>query len=90
MGHIPAMTRFLRILPVLALGALTAGCLTTSPEQQAKRNEERCVNRGYKPGTPDFQDCVVRIEGESAQRKENNRRYELEKPQNPSSATRGY
>ena len=43
------MTTVLRFLLVLALGALTTGCLTTSPEQQAKRNEERCVNRGYKP-----------------------------------------
>ena len=72
-----------RLLAVLALGALTSGCLTTSPEQAAKRNEERCVNRGYKPGTPDFQDCVVRIESEADQRRESNRRYEMEKPGGP-------
>jgi hypothetical protein len=60
-----------------------AGCLTTSPEQQAKRNEERCINRGYKPGTADFADCVVRVEGESAQRTERNRRHEMEKPGGP-------
>ena len=84
------MTPAGRIILALALCAPAAGCLTTSPEQQAKRNEERCVNRGYKPGTPDFQDCVVRVEGESAQRKETNRRYELEKPMNPTAGTRGY
>jgi hypothetical protein len=90
MRHIPAMTTVLRFILVLALGALTTGCLTTSPEQQAKRNEERCVNRGYKPGTPDFADCVVRVESESTQRRETNRRYELEKPMNPTAGTRGY
>jgi hypothetical protein len=89
MRHIPAMTSGFRLLAVLTLGMLTTGCLTTSPEQLAKRNEERCVNRGYKPGTPDFQDCVVRVEGEADQRKESNRRYEMEKPGGPG-LPRGY
>jgi hypothetical protein len=90
MGHIPAMATLLRFLPVLVLAIPMAGCLTTSPEQQAKRNEERCVNRGYKPGSDEFKDCVVRIKGERDQRKETNRRYEMEKSPNPFGGTRGY
>ena len=80
---------FYRSILLLALSALVTGCITTSPEQQAKRNEERCVTRGYKPGTSDFQDCVVRVENEADQRKESNRRYEMEKPGGPG-LPRGY
>ena len=78
-----------RSIVLIALTAPMAGCLTTSPEQQAKRNEERCVNRGYKPGTPDFQNCVVQIEGERTQRMETNRRDMMEKPGGPGTP-RGY
>jgi hypothetical protein len=84
------MTRsFRRSILALALGMSVTGCLTASPEQQAKRNDERCVNRGYKPGTADFADCVVRVEGERTQRMETNRRYEMEKPGGPGTP-RGY
>ena len=58
------MTRsFGRPLLVLALCALTAGCIT-SAEQQAQRNEERCAARGYQPNTDAFKDCMVRIDTE--------------------------
>jgi hypothetical protein len=83
------MNAFFRALIALSLCGLLTACLTTSPEQLAKRNEERCVNRGYKPGTPDFQDCIVRVESEADQRKETNRRYEIEKPGGPG-LPRGY
>jgi hypothetical protein len=88
-GH-PVMTRsFYRLILALALSLLAAGCVTT-PEQQAKRNEERCVARGYQPNTDQFNDCVVRIESERSQRMESNRRQLLEKPDNPTTANRGY
>jgi hypothetical protein len=87
---VSAMTRsFRQSILAVALGTLLTGCLTASPEQQAKRNEERCANRGYKPGTPDFQDCVVRIEGERTQRMESNRREMMERPGGPGTP-RGY
>lgn len=89
MRHIPAMTPFARTMLVLPFCALVAGCITTSPEQQAKRNEERCVARGYKPGTDEFSDCVVRIDNERDQRMERNRRETMERPP-PPSPTRGY
>lgn len=83
------MTPAGRIMLALALCAPAAGCLTTSPEQQAKRNEERCVARGYKPGTDEFSDCVVRVDNERDQRMERNRREMMERPPSPS-PTRGY
>ena len=73
----------------LALGILVTGCITTA-EQQAQRNEERCVARGYQPKTDEFKDCVVRIETERSQRMESNRRQLLEKPDNPTTGNRGF
>jgi hypothetical protein len=87
MRHIPIMSRTRPIL-TLALGMLVTGCITTA-EQQAQRNEERCLARGYQPKSDAFNDCVVRIEGERAQRMESNRRYEMEKPGGPATP-RGY
>ena len=79
---------FCRATLLLLLSVLVTGCITTA-EQQAQRNEERCVARGYQPKTDAFNDCVVRIESERSQRMESNRRYELEKPGGPP-ANRGY
>jgi hypothetical protein len=76
------MTSLNRSILVLLLGTLATGCVTTA-EQQARHNEERCVARGYKPGTDEFSDCVVRIDSERDQRKEQNRRNLLEKPDSP-------
>ena len=78
-----------RSFVALALGMLVAGCLMTA-EQQAQRNEERCVARGYQPKTDAFNDCVVRIETDRSQRMESNRRQLLEKPDNPTTANRGF
>ena len=81
---------FCRSILGLALGLLVTGCITTSPEQQAQRNEERCVARGYQPKTDAFNDCVVRIESERGQRMESNRRQLMEKPDNPTTGNRGF
>jgi hypothetical protein len=78
-----------RAILLLLLSAPVAGCITTA-EQQAKRNEDRCVARGYQPKTDAFNDCVVRIETERTQRMESNRRELLEKPDNPTRTNRGY
>jgi hypothetical protein len=78
-----------RSILALALGTLVTGCITTA-EQQAQRNEERCAARGYQPKTDSFNDCVVRLESERGQRMESNRRYQLEKSDNPTTANRGF
>jgi hypothetical protein len=88
MRHIPVMPHVRSIL-VVALCLLAAGCITTA-EQVAKRNEDRCVARGYQPDTDGFKDCLVRVESDRSQRMENNRREALEKPDNPTTNTRGY
>jgi hypothetical protein len=83
------MTRpFGRPLLVLALCALTAGCIT-SAEQQAQRNEERCTARGLQPNTDAFKDCMVRIDTERELRMQTRRQEMLEKSAIPSS-NRGY
>jgi len=75
------------LIPLISL--LATGCLTTSPEQQAKRNEERCIERGYKPKTDDFADCVVRIENERSARMDARHRDEVERSAMPA-LNRGY
>ena len=76
--------------PVLALAfcALAAGCITTA-EQQAQRNEERCVERGYQPKTDAFSDCIVRLETDKTVRMDQRHREAVEKSAIPS-ANRGY
>ncbi len=79
-----------RILVLLTLSVTLASCITTSsPEQIAQRNNDRCIARGYKPGTDDFADCVVRVDSERDQKMERNRRELLEKPDGPG-LPRGY
>ena len=83
------MTRsFGRPILVLALCSLATGCITTA-EQQAKRNEERCVERGYQPNTDAFKDCVVRLETDKTVRMDQRHREMVEKSAIPS-ANRGY
>ena len=80
---------FYRSILALALGTLVTGCITNA-EQQGQRNEERCAARGYQPKTDPFNDCMLRIESERSQRMESNRRYQLEKSDNPTTANRGF
>jgi hypothetical protein len=70
------------------IGLLATGCLTTA-EQQAKRDEERCVERGYQPKTDAFSDCVVRLDSERSTRMDARHREQVEKSAAPS-LNRGY
>lgn len=79
---------FWRAMLILPIGVLASGCITTA-EQQAKRNEERCVERGYQPKTDAFSDCVVRLEGERSARMDARHREQVEKSAAPS-LNRGY
>jgi hypothetical protein len=80
---------FSRSILALALATLVAGCITTA-EQQAQRNEERCAARGYQPKTDPVNDSMLRLEIERSQRMESNRRFQLEKSDNPTTANRGF
>ena len=79
---------FGRPILVLALCALATGCITTA-EQQAKRNEERCVERGYQPKSDAYNDCIVRLETEKTVRMDQRHREAIERSAIPSS-NRGY
>ena len=79
---------FARPILALALCALVAGCITTA-EQQAKRQKDRCVERGYQPNTDAFKDCVVRLETDKTVRMDQRHREAVEKSAIPSS-NRGY
>ena len=79
---------FGRPILALVLCAFASGCITTA-EQQAQRNEERCVERGYQPKSDAFNDCVVRLETESTIRMDQRHREAVEKSAIPSS-NRGY
>jgi hypothetical protein len=80
----------IRTVVVLALSVPLASCATAStPQQIAQRNNDRCIARGYQPGTDAFADCVVRVDNERDQRMEKNRREMLEKPDGPG-LPRGY
>ena len=87
--HIAIMIRsFGRPVLALVLCALASGCITTA-EQQAQRNEERCVERGYQPKSDAFADCLVRLETDKTVRMDQRHREMVEKSAIPS-ANRGY
>lgn len=67
-----------------------AGCATSSPEQIAARNEQRCIARGYQPKTDAFADCLTRVDGERDTRMQQRHREEVERSGVPGASNRGY
>jgi hypothetical protein len=82
MSSIPA-----RIIALTAVCLLTAGCLS-SREQVTQRDQDRCVARGYQPGTDAHADCVTRLESDRDTRMETRRREMMERSNVPAAATR--
>ena len=64
---------------LLALSAFVAAC-TTSPEQQAANDEQRCTANGYKPQTKDHDDCVLRQQASRDSRMQRQHRELVERP----------
>jgi hypothetical protein len=56
-------------LPVLALTALLAGCMTS--EQQRAADEERCRSYGFKKRNDAFAECMQRIDLDRRARRRN-------------------
>jgi hypothetical protein len=75
------------VLIVVAVGATLAGC--TSAEQLAKRDQERCSDRGLAPNSDLYANCLLQLEGERSNRMEQRRRENLEKPFDPTTVTQG-
>ena len=61
------------------LTGLAAGC-TTSPEQQAASDEQRCTARGYKPQTKEHDDCVTGLASSRDARMQQRHRELVERP----------
>jgi hypothetical protein len=76
-----------RFLALTAVCLLTAGCLSPR-EQLSQRDQDRCVARGYQPGTDAHADCLTGIESERQTRMESRRRDMMERSNIPPAATR--
>jgi len=72
----------IRVLPVLLLSLLLAGCFNTG-QQAAQRNEDRCAAGGLKPGTDAFADCIVKLETERDVRMQRAHRENMERTSIP-------
>jgi hypothetical protein len=70
---------FSRFILLSMLCGLVAAC-TTSPEQQAARDEERCTARGYKPQTKEHDTCVVGLASSRDSRMQQRHRELVERP----------
>jgi hypothetical protein len=76
-----------RLLTVTAICLLAGGCLS-SREQIATRDQDRCVARGYQPGTDAHADCVTRLETERDTRMQSRHRDLMERSNIPAGVNR--
>lgn len=44
------------------LGLNLAGCGTVSPQEQHFADQSQCANYGYKPGTNQFANCMMKLD----------------------------
>ncbi|MFU0504070.1 hypothetical protein [Pseudaminobacter sp. NGMCC 1.201702] len=51
-----------RILPVLALVALVAGCTTMTPEERRAADEAQCRSYGFMKRNDAFAECLQRLD----------------------------
>jgi hypothetical protein len=68
-----------RFILLLALTALVTAC-ATSPEQQAKRDGERCAAGGRQPQSKAYEECLSRIASERDARLQQRHRELVERP----------
>jgi hypothetical protein len=80
----------MKTLALVLLAPLLAGCLTAKPtaEQVAKQNEERCAERGHKPDSQAFSDCIASFDAVSERRMRDRRNEMMERSNVPAAATR--
>ncbi len=71
----------IRIPFALLAAALLTACASSA--QIADRNNQRCVNRGYQPGTPDFEKCLGVVDNDRQTRVDARRQEWMEKSGSP-------
>jgi hypothetical protein len=78
------------LITLVLVAPLLAGCLTAKPtaEQVTKQNEERCAQRGHKPDSQAFSDCMASLEAVSERRIRDRRNEMMERSNIPAAATR--
>ncbi|ABQ60075.1 putative lipoprotein [Brucella ovis ATCC 25840] len=57
-----AMAMNKKMLILLGLASLLAGCVTMTPEQRRAADEQTCRSYGFKPKTDAFANCLMRID----------------------------
>lgn len=50
------------ILPLVVLAAALAACQTITPEQQRAADESKCAGYGFRPGTSNFANCMMKLD----------------------------
>jgi uncharacterized protein YecT (DUF1311 family) len=73
---------FRRAIVLLALTGLVAACSTT-PEQQAQRDDERCAERGYQPNSKGHDDCITSLRAQRDARMQRRHQELVERPATP-------
>jgi len=68
-----------RYLLLLLLSSLVTAC-ATSPEQQAKRDSDRCAAGGRQPQSKEHEDCLARLTSERDARLQQRHRELVERP----------
>jgi uncharacterized protein YecT (DUF1311 family) len=67
-----------RFILLLALTALASAC-ATSPEEQARRDGERCA-AGHQPQSKSYEDCLSRVASDRDARLQQRHRELVERP----------
>jgi hypothetical protein len=51
-----------KILPLVALGAILAGCTTLTPQERRAADEKTCLSYGFRRNTDALATCLQRID----------------------------
>jgi hypothetical protein len=54
--------RFQAVLSILATVVLLSGCETLTPQEQRARDEQTCNSYGFRRGTDNFANCLMRLD----------------------------
>lgn len=64
----------MRIIAVLAVAALLAGCSTTTPAEKLALNQSTCASYGFKANTDAYSTCMMQMDLDQQQQDRDQRR----------------